>query len=89
MADNETKNTMKEFETNEQADYYSGITCITINGKRAYELKGRFVDDLRDNAFSCTNEEDAVEHIEYFLKIIINLPNVNYERLRLAAFPSH
>ncbi|GKC75302.1 hypothetical protein Tco_1126076 [Tanacetum coccineum] len=59
-----------------------------VNGKRAYELKGKFLDDLRDNAFSGTNGEDAVEHIEYFLKIVdlINLPNVNYERLRLSVF---
>nr|GEX73319.1 retrotransposon protein, putative, Ty1-copia subclass [Tanacetum cinerariifolium] len=66
-----------------------GITIITVNEKRAYELKGIFLDDLRKNAFSGTNGEDAVEHIEYFLKIIdlINLPNVNYERLRLATFP--
>ncbi|GJW80161.1 hypothetical protein Tco_0144136 [Tanacetum coccineum] len=59
-----------------------------VNGKRAYELKGKFLDDLRDNAFSVTNGEDAVEHIEYFLKIVdpINLSNVNYERLRLFVF---
>ncbi|GJZ37280.1 hypothetical protein Tco_0583471 [Tanacetum coccineum] len=65
------------------------ITSITINGKDAYELKGRFLDDLRENAFSGTNEEDAVEHIEYFLKIVdpIDLPNVNHERLRLVVFP--
>ncbi|GKC36984.1 hypothetical protein Tco_1049368 [Tanacetum coccineum] len=85
MADNETKTTMKEFMTNDQDDYYSGITCIIVNGKRAYELKGRFFVDLRNNAFSGTNGEDAVKHIEYFLKISdpINLPNVNYERLKL------
>ncbi|GJY76433.1 hypothetical protein Tco_0481549 [Tanacetum coccineum] len=55
-----------------------GITSITVNGKAAYELKGRFLDDLRENAFSGTNGEDAVEHIKYFLKIVdpIDLPNV-------------
>ncbi|GKG11136.1 hypothetical protein Tco_0342536, partial [Tanacetum coccineum] len=34
------------------ADYYSGITDITVNGKNAYELKGKFLDDLHKNAFS-------------------------------------
>ncbi|GKA99179.1 hypothetical protein Tco_0827116 [Tanacetum coccineum] len=65
------------------------ITSIMVNGKRAYELKGKFHDDLRDNDFSGTNREDAVEHIEYFLKIVdpINLPNVNYARLTLSVFP--
>ncbi|GJW16984.1 hypothetical protein Tco_0024420 [Tanacetum coccineum] len=31
-----------------------------VNGKAAYELKGRFLDDLRENAFSGTNGEDVV-----------------------------
>ncbi|GJW86544.1 ribonuclease H-like domain-containing protein [Tanacetum coccineum] len=50
--------------------YKTGIMSITVNGKAAYELKGKFLDDLCDNAFSGTNGEDAVEHIEYFLKIV-------------------
>ncbi|GJS53981.1 hypothetical protein Tco_0627343 [Tanacetum coccineum] len=88
MADIQTKTTMEEFTTNDKANYYSGIASIMVNGKRAYELKGKFLDDLRDKAFSGTNRKDAVEHIEYFLKIVdpINLPNVNYERLRLSVF---
>ncbi|GKB90009.1 hypothetical protein Tco_0962281 [Tanacetum coccineum] len=75
--------------TNDQADYYSGITSITVNGKNAYELKGKFLDDLHKNAFSGTNGEDAVEHIEYFLKIVdpIDLPNVNQDKLRVVVFP--
>ncbi|GJS37709.1 hypothetical protein Tco_0536091 [Tanacetum coccineum] len=80
---------MEKFTTNDKENYYSGITSIMVNGKRAYELKGKLLDDLRDNAFCGTNGEDAVEHIEYFLKIVdpVNLPNVNYERLRLFVFP--
>ncbi|GKD65738.1 hypothetical protein Tco_1307846, partial [Tanacetum coccineum] len=80
---------MEEFATNEKANYYSWIISIMVNGKRSYELKGKFLDDLRDNAFCGTNREDVMEHIEYFLKIVdpINLPNVNYERLRLSVFP--
>ncbi|GKE61378.1 hypothetical protein Tco_1511745, partial [Tanacetum coccineum] len=70
MADNETKPTTKEFAANDQANYYSRITSIKMNGKNAYELKGKFLDDLHNNSFSGTNGEDAVEHIEYFLRII-------------------
>ncbi|GJY65122.1 hypothetical protein Tco_0466582 [Tanacetum coccineum] len=89
MADKEKKSTMKGFATNDQADYYSGITSITVNGNNAYELKGKFLDDLHNNAFSGTNEEDAVEHIEYFLKIVdpIDLPNVNQDKLEIVVFP--
>ncbi|GJQ90241.1 hypothetical protein Tco_0001380 [Tanacetum coccineum] len=44
---------------------------------------------MDSNAFSGTNGEDAVKHIDYFLKIVdsIKLLNVNYERIRLAIFP--
>ncbi|GKE67430.1 hypothetical protein Tco_1521591 [Tanacetum coccineum] len=52
MEDKEKKSTMKRFTTNDQADYYLWITRITINGKNAYELKGKFFDDLHNNAFS-------------------------------------
>nr|GEU30348.1 hypothetical protein [Tanacetum cinerariifolium] len=52
MADKEKKSTMKGFATNDQADYYSGITSITVNEKNAYELKGKFLDDWHNNAFS-------------------------------------
>ncbi|GJT04907.1 hypothetical protein Tco_0839369 [Tanacetum coccineum] len=89
MADKEAKSTMRKIETNDQADYYSGITSITVNRKNAYELKGKFLDDLHKNAFSGTNGENAVEHIEYFLKIVdpIDLPNVNQDKLRVVVFP--
>ncbi|GKE66830.1 hypothetical protein Tco_1520991, partial [Tanacetum coccineum] len=77
---------MKEFVANDQANYYSGITSIKVNGKNAYELKGKFLDDLHKNAFSGTNGEDAVEHIEYFLRIVdtIDLLNVNQDKLRVS-----
>nr|GEV08436.1 integrase, catalytic region, zinc finger, CCHC-type, peptidase aspartic, catalytic [Tanacetum cinerariifolium] len=74
--------------TNDQANYYSGITSITINEKNAYELKGKFLDDLHKNSFIGTKGEDATEHIEYFLKIVdpIDLPNVNQDKLRVVVF---
>ncbi|GJR64168.1 hypothetical protein Tco_0842247 [Tanacetum coccineum] len=71
MADIQANTTMKEFTTNDQSILLilGDRHYIMFNGKRAYELKGKFLDDLHDNAFSGTNGEDAVEHIEYFLKI--------------------
>ncbi|GJR25010.1 hypothetical protein Tco_0973537 [Tanacetum coccineum] len=80
---------METFAPNDKADYYSGISSITVNGKNAYELKGKFLDDLNNNAFSGTNGKDAVEHIEYYLKIIdpIKLPNVDHDKLRVVVFP--
>ncbi|GJW36650.1 hypothetical protein Tco_0059570 [Tanacetum coccineum] len=89
MADKGKKSSMETFAPNDKADYYSGITSITVNGKNAYELKGKFLNDLHNNAFSGKNEKDAVEHIEYYLKIIdqIRLPNVDHDKLRIVVFP--
>ncbi|GJS85804.1 hypothetical protein Tco_0752345 [Tanacetum coccineum] len=89
MADNEAKSATRKIVANDQADYYLGITSITVNGKKAYELKGKFLDDLHKNTFSGSNGEDAVKHIEYFLKIVdpIDLPNVNQDKLRVVVFP--
>nr|GEX43805.1 hypothetical protein [Tanacetum cinerariifolium] len=82
------KPTIEEYVTKARGDYYLGITKTMINGKATYELKGKSLDNLRNNAFSGTNGEDVDEHIENFLKIVdlLNLPNVSYERLRLVVF---
>nr|GEX55225.1 hypothetical protein [Tanacetum cinerariifolium] len=63
---------------------HTWIISITVNGKNTYELKGKFLDDFHKNSFSGTNGEDAVEHIEYFFRIVdlINLLNVNQDKLR-------
>ncbi|GKE20326.1 hypothetical protein Tco_1431838 [Tanacetum coccineum] len=66
-----------------------GLQVLQLTGKNAYELKGKFLDDIHNNAFSGTNGKDAVEHIEYYLKIIdpIKLPNVDHDKLRIVMFP--
>ncbi|GJW68719.1 hypothetical protein Tco_0123143 [Tanacetum coccineum] len=73
---------MDGFVTNDQADYYSGITTITVNGKNAFELKGKFFDDLLNNAFSGTNGEDTVEHIDNFVKIVDPIKLLNVQAIR-------
>nr|GEX19448.1 hypothetical protein [Tanacetum cinerariifolium] len=80
---------METFTPYDKEDYYSGTTSITVNEKNAYELNGKFLGDLHNNAFSGTNGKDAVEHIEYYLKIIvtIKLPNVDHDKLRVVIFP--
>ncbi|GJV52582.1 putative reverse transcriptase domain-containing protein [Tanacetum coccineum] len=89
MKDKRKKSSMETFAPNDKAYYYSGITSITVNGKNVYELKGKFLNDLHNNAFSGTNRKDTVEHIEYYLKIIdsIKLPNVDHDKLRIVVFP--
>ncbi|GJW59994.1 retrovirus-related pol polyprotein from transposon TNT 1-94 [Tanacetum coccineum] len=89
MADKGKNSSMEVFAPNDKAGYYSGITSITVNGKNSYELKGKFLDDLHNNAFSGTNGKDTIENIEYYLKIIdpIKLPNVDHDKLRIVVFP--
>ncbi|GJX52827.1 hypothetical protein Tco_0281196 [Tanacetum coccineum] len=55
---------METFAPNDKADYYSRITSITVNGKNAYELNRKFLDDLHNNAFSGTNGEITQLYIE-------------------------
>ncbi|GKC74888.1 hypothetical protein Tco_1120771 [Tanacetum coccineum] len=61
MVDKGKKSSMETFAPNNKADYYFGITSITVNEKNAYDLKGKFLDDLHNNAFSGTNRRDALE----------------------------
>ncbi|GJU12188.1 hypothetical protein Tco_1134584 [Tanacetum coccineum] len=84
-----TEPTMEEYVNKTRGNYYSGIIKTMINRKAAYELKGKFLDDLWNNAFSGTNGEDAVEHTKNFLKIVdpLDFPNVSYEQIRLIVFP--
>ncbi|GJY33737.1 hypothetical protein Tco_0418206 [Tanacetum coccineum] len=65
-------------------DYDSGT-----NEKGRIELKGRLLLELRDKAFSRTNGEDAVEHIENFMKIVesLNVPNITHDRVRVSVLP--
>ncbi|GJS65654.1 retrovirus-related pol polyprotein from transposon TNT 1-94 [Tanacetum coccineum] len=80
---------MEEYMTKTRKDYGSGIDRPKLDEKARFGLKGQFLKDLRNNAFSGTNREDAVEHIEKFLKVVdsLNIPNVTHDQLRLSIFP--
>ncbi|GJZ00229.1 hypothetical protein Tco_0517658 [Tanacetum coccineum] len=88
MANKGKKSSIETLMPNDKADYYFGITNITVNEKNAYEVKGKFLDDLHNKAFSGTNRKDAVEHIEYYLKIIdlMKLPNVDHDKHIIVVF---
>ncbi|GJV85869.1 hypothetical protein Tco_1525767 [Tanacetum coccineum] len=61
-------------------DYGLGIARPKIDDKAHFELKGRFLIELHDNAFSEINGEDAMEHIENFLEIVDSL-NMNHKTM--------
>nr|GEU43792.1 hypothetical protein [Tanacetum cinerariifolium] len=50
--------------TKTQEDYVLGIARPKIVETGSFELKGQFLDELRDNTFSGSDNEDENEHIE-------------------------
>nr|GEU75169.1 hypothetical protein [Tanacetum cinerariifolium] len=84
MADKGKKSTMETFVLNDEAYYYSRITSIIVNGKNAYELKGKFLDDLHNNAFSADNHPPMLEKDMYDLwKSIMELYMMNRQHGRM------
>ncbi|GJW60850.1 hypothetical protein Tco_0110185 [Tanacetum coccineum] len=85
--ENQSKEGITEEMENTTVEEYMTITRINYesgNEKGRIELKGRFLIELCDNAFSGTNGEDAIEYIENFLKIVdsLNIPNTSNNQLR-------
>ncbi|GJR68680.1 hypothetical protein Tco_0014745 [Tanacetum coccineum] len=64
--------TMKQFMSKTRANYGSGVARPKIEDKDHFELKGQFLKELRENTFSGSNHEDANEHIEKVLEIILD-----------------
>ncbi|GJX71192.1 hypothetical protein Tco_0308363 [Tanacetum coccineum] len=62
--------TMEQYMSKTRENYGSSITRTTINQDTPFELKGKFLKELRDNIFSGSEHEDANEHIEKVLEIV-------------------
>ncbi|GKF54263.1 hypothetical protein Tco_0161173, partial [Tanacetum coccineum] len=56
--------TIEHYMSKTRGDYGSGVTRPMINQDTHFELKGKFLKELRDNTFSGSEHEDANEHIE-------------------------
>nr|GEW67872.1 hypothetical protein [Tanacetum cinerariifolium] len=84
-----TKPTMEEYMTMIREGYGSGIARPKIEEKDHFKLKGQFVKELRDNTFSGSDNEDANEHIDKFIKIVglFHIPNITQDQVMLRAFP--
>ncbi|GJZ20396.1 hypothetical protein Tco_0556986 [Tanacetum coccineum] len=66
-----------------------GITRPTINQDTPFELKGKFLKELRDNTFSGSEHEYANKYIEKVLEIVdlFHIPKVTQDQIMLQAFP--
>ncbi|GKE19343.1 hypothetical protein Tco_1426920, partial [Tanacetum coccineum] len=70
--------TMEQYMSKTRTDCGSGIARPKINNKDQFELKGRFLKELRENTFSGSDNGDANEHIEKVLEIVdlFYVPNI-------------
>ncbi|GJZ63221.1 hypothetical protein Tco_0619642 [Tanacetum coccineum] len=64
--------TTEQYMSKTRADYGSGISRPKIDDKDSFELKGQLLKELCDNTFSGSDHEDANEHIEQVLEIILD-----------------
>ncbi|GKD80927.1 hypothetical protein Tco_1347766 [Tanacetum coccineum] len=81
--------TMEQYMSKTHGDYGSGVTRPKINTDTHFELKGKFLKELRDNTFSGSEHEDANEHIEKVLEIVdlFHIPHITKDQIMLRAFP--
>ncbi|GJT21343.1 hypothetical protein Tco_0891280, partial [Tanacetum coccineum] len=77
--------TMEQYISKTLTDYGSGVIKPKIDNKDQFEVKGIFLKELRENTFSGSDNEDANEHIEKFLKIVnlFHVPNITVDQLML------
>ncbi|GJS22032.1 DNA-directed DNA polymerase [Tanacetum coccineum] len=72
-----------------RGDYRSVVTRPKIDGNAHFELKVKFLKELRDNTFSGLEHEDANEHIEKVLEIVdlFHILIITQDQIILRAFP--
>ncbi|GJY83255.1 hypothetical protein Tco_0496631 [Tanacetum coccineum] len=64
--------TMERYMRKTRADYGSGVARPKIEDKDNFELKGKFLKELRTNTFNSSYHEDANEHIEKEVILLYN-----------------
>ncbi|GKG23870.1 hypothetical protein Tco_0391906, partial [Tanacetum coccineum] len=81
--------TIEQYMRKTQADYGLGVARPKIKDKDNFELKGKFLKELRTNTFSGSDHEDANKHIEKVLEImdLFHIPNITIDQVMLRAFP--
>ncbi|GJR63789.1 hypothetical protein Tco_1505951 [Tanacetum coccineum] len=70
-------------------NFLSGDNEGRMVEKNFFEIQGTFLVKIRDNAFNGTMGENAIEHIDYFLKVVgpLKVKGVSQDRLRFSLFP--
>ncbi|GJV87084.1 putative reverse-transcriptase-like protein [Tanacetum coccineum] len=70
--------TMEQYMSKTRTDYGSGVARPKIEEKDSFELKGQFLNELQENTFSGSDNEDANKHIEKVFEIVdlFHVPNI-------------
>ena len=81
--------TMEEYMNKTRVDYSTGVARPKFDEKSKFELKRQFLKELRENAFSGTENEDANEHVDKVLEIadLFTTEGVSNDQLMLRVFP--
>ncbi|GKD37840.1 hypothetical protein Tco_1258047 [Tanacetum coccineum] len=77
--------TMEQYMSKTHREYRSSVARPKIDANSQFELKEKFLKELRDNTFSGSKHEDANEHIEKVLEIVdlFHIPNVTQDQVML------
>ncbi|GJS97784.1 hypothetical protein Tco_0804752 [Tanacetum coccineum] len=80
---------IEQYKSKTRTDYGSGVARPKIDNKDQFELKDQFLKELRENTFSCSDNEDANENIEKVLEIVnlFHVLNITKDQLMLRVFP--
>ncbi|GJS75456.1 hypothetical protein Tco_0725337 [Tanacetum coccineum] len=83
-----TKPTVEEYMTKTREDFGSGVARPKFDKDSKFELKGQFLKELRNHTFSGSENEDANEHIERVLEIVVlfTTSDVTQDQLMLRVF---
>ena len=81
--------TMEEYMNKTRADYSSGVAKPKFDDDTKFELKGQFLKELRENAFSGSENKDANDHVEKILEIADLFTNekLKIDQVMLRVFP--
>nr|GEY99156.1 hypothetical protein [Tanacetum cinerariifolium] len=90
MAEGEIYNlTMDQYLALTRRNQAPGMVKPEIGGNVKFEIKSQFMQKLREDTFSRGKNDDAHEHVERVLDIVIlfNIPGVPHDAVMLRVFP--
>ena len=81
--------TLEDYLTMTRDEQGSGLVRPMIGANVQFDIKPRFMRELREKPFAGLKTEDAYEHVENVLYItsLFNIPGVSHDAVMLRVFP--